>query len=74
MSDTPGSVEGDLVEALIELRSSITPLVEELVGGRQPSVERWLAFADLISNIIPLVRRKALVPGKPTTARRECSD
>jgi hypothetical protein len=51
--------KSDLVDALVQLRTAITPLVEDLVGGLRPSVECWLAFADLISNIIPLVRQNA---------------
>jgi len=65
--------KGDLVDALVQLRTATTPLIEDLVGGVRPSVECWLAFADLISNIIPLVRQNAHEDDRETIKGESCA-
>lgn len=51
---------GDLVAALVELRDASTALLDDLERGPQPPVERWVAFADLISKVVLLCRRVVL--------------
>lgn len=53
--------DGDLVVALVDLRNAITPLVNDLMRGARPSVARWLAFAEVISDIIRPVRHAAFM-------------
>lgn len=59
MTDTVDG--GDLVVALVDLRDAVTPLVNDLVCGVRPSVARWLAFAEVVSNIILPVRHAAFL-------------
>ena len=61
MTSEPRDDEHDLVVALIELRAAITLLVNDLVCGVRPPVACWLAFADVISNVLLPVRHVAFV-------------
>jgi hypothetical protein len=76
MADTSrrSAEEIDLVTALVGLRGAIGPLVEDLLGGIQPSFERWLEFADVIAHVVDTCRRQVAVaaranqepPGQPS--------
>jgi len=53
--------EGDLVVVLADLRDAITPLFNDLISGVRPSVARWLAFAEVVSDVILPVRHEAFL-------------
>jgi hypothetical protein len=51
------NVNENLAAVLINLRGAVGPLVEDLQNGVEPSLERWLEFANVLTRVVETCRQ-----------------